>query len=367
MIDAREDLTSQARLKIAFMLPGRGNSGGVRVMSTIAAGLLDRGHAVRILYQRPSLANWCRLLRSKVLGAQDWLSQFPGEIARFGDIRECRFQEDEIIVGVGMAMSYELRLLGPLHNVKIQYLHGATPWAPDLMRMALSLPLPKIVVASYLKDLVAAQGAGQVLAVVHNDVNPSEYFSSVPESERDGVGTIYSSHPAKDPGTVLSVIRKLRSIRPHVPLRIFGGARRPSQIGSSWYWRYPSVEQAREIYSRSLVWVLASRSEGFPAPVLEAMACGCAVVATDCGGTRDLISEGENGFLAPVGDLDAIVRRVQLLLDDEILRAKIQRNADATVGQFTWQRCIESLEAALMRVTQRGSPRRGESSVAVSG
>ncbi len=336
-------------MKIVFVLPGRGASGGLRMTSIVAKGLLDRGHHVRVLYQRPSLANWCRLLRSKVLGAQDWLSQFPGEIARFGDIRECRFQEDEIIVGVGMAMSYELRLLGPLHNVKIQYLRGATPWAPDLMRKALTLPLPKIVVASYLKDLVAAQGAGQVLAVVHNGVNPSEYFSSVPESERDGVGTIYSSHPAKDPGTVLSVIRKLRSIRPHVPLRIFGGDRRPPGISSSAYCRYPSVEQAREIYSRSLVWVLASRSEGFPAPVLEAMACGCAVVATDCGGPRDMITEGENGFLAPPGDVEAITERVRMLLDNAGLRERIRRRSQETVRHFTLDRYVAELESAIER------------------
>lgn len=347
MIDAREDLMSEDRLKIAFILPGRANSGGVRVMSTIAARLLDRGHAVRILYQRPSLANWCRLLRSKMLGAQDWLSQFPGEIARFGDIRECRFQEDEIIVGVGMAMSYQLGFLESVPNVRVQYLHGATPWDPELMRMALTLPLPKIVVASYLKEIVTNQGAGQVLAVVHNGVNPSEYFSSVPESERDGVGTIYSTHPAKDPGTVLSVIRKLRSVRPHVPLRIFGGERRPSQIGSSWYWRYPSVEQAREIYSRSLVWVLASWSEGFPAPVLEAMACGCAVVATDCGGSRDIITDGVDGFLVPVRDMDGILRRVGQLLDDPVLREKIRLANQQAVRRFTWVNCVLQLETAL--------------------
>ena len=88
-------------------------------------------------------------------------------------------------------------------------------------------------------------------------------------------------------------------------------------------------------------------------PVLEAMACGCAVVATDCGGTRDIISEGENGFLVPIGDADAIVQRVEAVLDDEMLRAKIQRNANATARHFTWERCIQGLEAALMRVTQR--------------
>src|SRR5215469_9628673 len=280
VIDAPEHPTNRERMKIALILPCRGNSGGVRVTSIIANGLLNRGHDVRIMYQRPTIKNWCKLVASSVLGAQDWVSRFTGEVVAFDDIRKCRFYPDEIIVGVGLAMSHQLSCLDSVPNVKVQYLHGATPWNPGLMKMALALPLPKIAVASYLKEIVASHGAGRIMAVIHNGVDPTQYFPSAPESERNGVGSIYSSQPAKDPGTVLNVIGKLKSLRPDVPLRVFGGDRRPSDLSASSYCRYPSIEQAREIYSRSLVWVVGSWSEGFPAPVLEAMACGCAVVAT---------------------------------------------------------------------------------------
>jgi glycosyltransferase involved in cell wall biosynthesis len=218
--------------------------------------------------------------------------------------------------------------------------------------MALALPLPKIVVASYLKEIVASQGAGQVIAVVHNGVDSTDYFPSVPESERNGVGTIYSSHPAKDPGTVISVIERLKFLRPQVPLRVFGGDRRPPQLDSSSYWRYPSVEQAREIYSRSLVWIVGSWSEGFPAPVLEAMACGCAVVATDCGGPKDIIVDGVNGFLVPVRDTQAIIKRAEQILDDP-MRCRICTGAQETISRFTWEKCVCELEAALATTLRR--------------
>jgi glycosyltransferase involved in cell wall biosynthesis len=95
------------------------------------------------------------------------------------------------------------------------------------------------------------------------------------------------------------------------------------------------------------VWIVASLSEGFPAPVLEAMACGCVVVATDCGGPRDIIEDGLNGFLVPVGDVDAIVSRVQLLLDDVAMRNQMRLRAQETVRHLTWDKCVAELEHSL--------------------
>jgi Glycosyl transferases group 1 len=337
-------------MNVVLIVPSRSASGGLKMTCIGAKALLARGHTVRILYRRSSLKGSCKLMYGRLLGSQDWLDHFPGEVTSFGDIRKCRFEEDEIIVGVGMAMSYELRHLKRLENVKIQYLRGATPWMPELMRKALSIPLPKIVVASYLKDIVEEQGEGKVLAVVHNGVDPANYFSSVPESERDGVGTVYSSHPAKDPETILKVVSRLRSERPTLRIRAFGGDPRPAQFLSGSYRRYPDAATAREIYSRSLVWLMVSRSEGLPNPVLEAMACGCAVVATDCGGSRDIISDGVDGFLVPVGDCAAILERTQQLLDDAPLRNRITNRARETVRSFSVDSYIADLEAALEQV-----------------
>jgi len=355
-------------MKIVFILPGRGGSGGVRCASIVAQGLLDHGHDVRVLCRKPAggLRNRARGLHHRMFyaDAPDWLSEFSGAVEYFDDITTCRFPEGELIVAFGMASSGLLALLDHVSNPKAQYLHGTTPWDPVLMKQALSLRVPRIAVASYLREIVASFGGGEVSAVVHNGVDCRQYYSSVPESERDGVGLIYSCHIAKDPETALSVVRKLREARPEVPVRVFSSDRRPRQLNQVPYCRYATVQQARDIYSRSLVWIVPSRAEGFSMPVLEAMACGCAVVATDCGGTRDIISEGENGFLAPVGDVDAIIRRVQLALDDEILRTKIRHNAKATAARFTWERCIENLEAALMRVTHQAGARQEEPVVA---
>ncbi len=339
-------------MKIAFILPGHGSSGGVRCISLVGERLRERGHAVRLLYRKPerSLRDWGRLVQRKMFfrSAPDWIEQFDGPILAFEDLSRFQFDREEILVAVGMAECAQLAALDSLPNPKIQYLHGSTPLSPKQVDKALSLRYPKIVVASYLKDLVESRGYGEdVLAVIHNGIEPGDYFRSVSESERDGVGTIYALHPVKDPETVLGALNQLARVQPETPIRVFSTDRRPKQIPSRNYWRYPSLAIAREIYSKSLIWIVGSRSEGFPAPVLEAMSCGCVVVATDCGGPKDMIEDGVNGFLVPVGDANGIVKRVQQLLVDPVLRQQMQLRAMETVGRFTWEKCVNQLEHVL--------------------
>jgi glycosyltransferase involved in cell wall biosynthesis len=345
------------KMKIAFILPGRESSGGVRCVSLVAQRLRERGHLVRLLYRKPkrTLRDWGRLIQGSVFyrSAPDWIRQFDGPVQVFEDLSRFHFDPNEILVAIGMAECAQLDRLESLPNPKVQYLHGSTPLAPKQVDKALSLPYPKIVVASYLKDLVESRGHGEdVLAVIHNGIEPGEYFCSTPQSERDGVGTIYASHPVKDPETVLGALRRLAKVQPETPIRVFSTDRRPKQISSGSYWRHPSLARAREIYSKSLVWIIGSRSEGFAIPILEAMACGCVVVATDCGGPRDIIEDGVNGFLVPVGDADAIVNRVRLLLADPALRKQMQARAMETVQRFTWEKCINALERVLHLVAQ---------------
>lgn len=95
--------------------------------------------------------------------------------------------------------------------------------------------------------------------------------------------------------------------------------------------RFPGyVEDVAQWYEASDVAVSASRSEGLPFNVMEAMACGLPVVASDVKGHQDLVVPGETGLLYPFDDDGAFVEAVsQLMADSKLFRHSGERSRAA--------------------------------------
>ncbi len=94
--------------------------------------------------------------------------------------------------------------------------------------------------------------------------------------------------------------------------------------------------------------VFSSRSEGCPNAVLESMAAGLAVVATDCPGIREAV--GEQGFpwLTPAGDTEGMAERILRLADDAALRAELgTTNRQRIESEFTLEQMNANLSALL--------------------
>jgi len=83
------------------------------------------------------------------------------------------------------------------------------------------------------------------------------------------------------------------------------------------------------IHLSDLVVVASTGTEAQSRIVPQAFATGRTVVSTDVGGLTDLVKDRVNGLVIPPGNPDAITRSVKLLLDDEVLRGKLAKNAYA--------------------------------------
>jgi glycosyltransferase involved in cell wall biosynthesis len=98
------------------------------------------------------------------------------------------------------------------------------------------------------------------------------------------------------------------------------------------------------LMSRADVFMLTSRYEGLPTVLIEALACGCPIVSTDCeSGPREILANGKFGVLTPVGDEDGLATAVAQLLDAppsaEMLRAR--------AGDFAPDAVLDAYEAFL--------------------
>lgn len=343
-------------MKISFILPSSGRSGGIRSTVKAANGLINRGHDVRILVSKHNVSMRSKL-RNLWLGLRyslgnDWISMFKGTTERFRNIKKCAFQDNEVVVASGWWAAGQLRLVKDSGIIKVHHIRGVGFHDNYKMREAWGENVPKIAVASYLKEVIENTCDQKITAVISNGIDIDEYYPTIPENQRNGVGSIFGSGYHKDPDTILKVLKTLHKVCPTTPQRVFGSCRRPKDIQRKLYCRLPSLEKIREIYSQSLVWIMASRSEGLPNPVFEAMACGCAVVATDCGGSRDIIVDGENGFLVEVGNVEQIVDRVKNLLEDGDLRQQFVEKSRETVSKFSWDSSVDKLEEVIKKLTK---------------
>lgn len=80
-----------------------------------------------------------------------------------------------------------------------------------------------------------------------------------------------------------------------------------------------------EVISQSHIVCLPSYREGLPRVLVEAAACGRAIVTTDTPGCRDVVCDGENGFLVPIKDTNALANAIVTLLADPQLRKTMGR------------------------------------------
>jgi glycosyltransferase involved in cell wall biosynthesis len=105
----------------------------------------------------------------------------------------------------------------------------------------------------------------------------------------------------------------------------------------------PNIE---EKYLESSIFVLSSRYEGYPMALIEAMSCGLPVVSFTCPcGPKDIVKDGEDGFLVDLGNTDLLAERICYLIEHESLRKEMGRNARKNINRLHINQIAEQWNA----------------------
>ena len=164
-----------------------------------------------------------------------------------------------------------------------------------------------------------------------------------------GIGRLV---PQKDFPTLLNAFARLRAQRP-ARLVILGEGKRRGELetlaatlGITADTAMPGfVENPYPYLARAAVFALSSVREGLPAVLIEALACGCPVVSTDCpSGPAEVLAGGKYGRLVPVGDEAALARAICATLEKAPPRERLIERGRF----FSGDRAVEQYERLLL-------------------
>ena len=166
-------------------------------------------------------------------------------------------------------------------------------------------------------------------------------------------------HAIKGPDVFFEAATCLAKRRPFTSFVMIGDGPMRSELeeraareGLSERIKFPGhVPSMAEALRRSTVFVCSSRSEGFPTVVLEAMAEGIPVVASNVGGVPELITDGVNGFLFESGNHEQLATLVEgLVLDRDTARTVAARARETVLKEFRFEDTTEKTQRLYLRL-----------------
>jgi glycosyltransferase involved in cell wall biosynthesis len=231
------------------------------------------------------------------------------------------------------------------HEALLPSVYGRTPF------LAIS--------GSTRDDLVRRGIRAERITVVHCGLDHDRYRPSAPKSERPTVAFLGRLRKYKGVDFLLDAFQSVRRTLPDAELWIVGDgphrgaleqrARRLGLGDSTKFLGFvPAAEKVARL-SAAHVAACPSPKEGWGLTVVEANACGTAVVASRSPGLVDSVRDGETGLLVPHGDADALASALTRVLTDAPLRAGLEASGLAWANTFTWERCADEAFVVLER------------------
>jgi glycosyltransferase involved in cell wall biosynthesis len=194
------------------------------------------------------------------------------------------------------------------------------------------------------------------IRVIPNAVEPAEFADVEPVTDDVRpfpIGFVGRLDAIKRIPDLLEAVYRLGGL---VHLHVFGEGPQRGEIErqiaglaiSHLVTMHGAVARPQEALGRVGLLVLPSAAEGFGLVLIEAMAAGVPVVATNAAGIRDVVSDGVNGLLVPVGEPGALARAIERMVTDAGLRGRVIEGGRRSVeARFSWESVIPQYRALL--------------------
>ncbi len=360
-------------LKLSFVLPHADLSGGIRVVATYAEKLQNRGHEVVIVSQPRAAPSFFE--KAKALLRGKWLRAIGSSASHFDTVDvhhivlesarpvvDADLPDADIVLATWWETAEWVSRLSEAKGKKVYFVQGHEVFAPlpaERSAATYRLPLHKIAVSTWLKNVMRDEYGETNVSVVPNAVDHRKFAVEVREKrEILTIGFVFSTNAVKNTRLAIDVCMKAKLAYPELRVICFGGEEPDGDLAlPGWVdFRFqPPQSDIPQIYADCDAWLFTSEAEGFGLPILEAMACRTPVLATLAGAAPDLIADGVNGYLVD-SNVAAFMAKIHLLVS---MSSKEWRDlslaAFETASGYTWEASVSKLEDELVALVESAS------------
>jgi glycosyltransferase involved in cell wall biosynthesis len=364
-------VTGSERLTITFVCPPDNPSGGMRVIAIYAAQLARRGHKVMAALPRPATPSFRSRIRRFARRSSDPLAStlsFFKDVPfvvhwldHAGPITDRDLPNADVVIATWWETAEWVWKLSASKGAKLHFMQDYEVWGPPENTVRVdavgALPIPKIVIARWVWELIEQRWGQTPIALVPNSVETNKFFAS-PRGKQPfpTVGLTYSSLPNKGSDISLAAIELAQRDLPQLRVIAFGATPPTAETklpnNTEFHVQVPD-EMLRDLYASCDAWLFGTRKEGFGLPILEAMACRTPVIGTPAGAARELIGQG-GGILVANEDTTAMAQAiVRLATMTDVQWREVSNAAYRTATNYSWDDATGRFEEAVRSVAKR--------------
>lgn len=243
-----------------------------------------------------------------------------------------------------------------LHGTDITLVGADRSYLP-ITRYALQQSNGVTAVSKFLKKATIETFDFDDVEVIPNFICPSHYGRSTDSAMREQLAPngerllvhVSNFRPVKRPVDCVEILAKVRANMNHVRLVMVGDG--PERHAAAYRAETLGLKDdvifvgkrsnINDYLGAADIFLLPSELESFGLAALEAQACELPVIATRIGGIPEVVTDGENGFLSDIGDVEKMSRDVlRLLKDEEMLRSFGRRGREQAVDRYSTDKII---------------------------
>ena len=358
-------------MRITFVMASAFSlSGGDRIVATYADCLRKRGHEVVVVSRaRPAVT---LRDRTKALLKGEWRLPDPEPshfdnldvphylIDGYRPVVDADLPDADVVIATWWETADWVANLSPSKGAKAYFIqhHEVFDYLPKAQAAAsYRLPLHKITIAQWLKDLMQKKYNDEVVSLVPNSVDTAQFYAPPRTKQPTPVmGMTYSSATWKGCDISLKAFELATQQIPELRLITFGSNELspdlPLPPNAEFTFR-PSQSILKKLYAKCDGWLFGSRSEGYGLPILEAMACRTPVIGTPAGAAPELLADGAGLLVKPEDPEDMAKAIVKLCQFSESEWQEMSQTAYTRITNYSLEDALTLFEAALKTAIER--------------